>query len=229
MKNKKKGFFSEVAGILQNKDNTVNPAIFNDALALEIDWQPLQPQGESIMTHELTAVSGHRLQFMPTSGLYVFTGFLIIFGLIFLTFGALTGFNLMPYVNNSNLPEPLPSILFIAMGSLILYYSISRIRKYFAPMVFDDQEGYFWRGKEMPKWHERHDEDDFSIPFSRIHAIQILSEYVSARHSYHSYEINLVLKNGSRVPLIDHSVKRSIISDAERLGRFIGVPVWSAI
>jgi hypothetical protein len=43
-----------------------------------------------------------------------------------------------------------------------------------------------------------------------------------------SYEINLVLTDGSRLNLVDHSIQSVIREDAQTLGAFLDVPVWDA-
>ncbi len=44
-----------------------------------------------------------------------------------------------------------------------------------------------------------------------------------------SYELNLVLRNGKRINLIDHGNQRDIRWDAGNLSRMIGVPIWDFI
>jgi hypothetical protein len=69
---------------------------------------------------------------------------------------------------------------------------------------------------------------------SDIHAIQLLQEYVSTSSSsgsssrYYSYELNLVLKDGNRLNVVDHGKLSLIRTDAEQLGQFLNVPVWDA-
>ena len=63
-----------------------------------------------------------------------------------------------------------------------------------------------------------------------IHAIQLISEYISGKKSsYYSYELNLVLKDASRINVIDHGNDSTISSNAKVLSRFLDVPVWDAI
>ncbi len=65
------------------------------------------------------------------------------------------------------------------------------------------------------------------VPFSTIQAIQLLKEFVRTKNSsYHSYELNLVLTDGTRVNVVDHADLPSIRADAERIRRMIGCKLW---
>ena len=65
---------------------------------------------------------------------------------------------------------------------------------------------------------------------SEIHALQLLSKDRSdAEHSYHSYELNLVLEDGKRINVVDHGDETQIRTDAQALSRFLGKPVWDGI
>jgi hypothetical protein len=60
-----------------------------------------------------------------------------------------------------------------------------------------------------------------------IVALQLLPEWVVMHRSrYWSYELNLVLADGSRVGLMDHGALEAMREDAGRLGALLGVPVW---
>ncbi|MDP6491172.1 MAG: hypothetical protein QGG69_05335 [Kiritimatiellia bacterium] len=59
---------------------------------------------------------------------------------------------------------------------------------------------------------------------------QLLSEYCrSDKSSYYSYELNLVLQDGSRINVVDHGNKTKLREDAATLSEFLGRPVWDAI
>ncbi|RWX50781.1 hypothetical protein VU01_12641, partial [Candidatus Electrothrix marina] len=48
------------------------------------------------------------------------------------------------------------------------------------------------------------------------------------KSSYCSYEINLVLQDGSRINVVDHGKKNRIREDAHALAEFLGKPLWDA-
>lgn len=98
-----------------------------------------------------------------------------------------------------------------------------------SPIVFDKSVGYFWKGRKSPQ-----DVSDTSsikkiARLEEIHALQLISEYISgSKSSYYSYELNLVLKDGRRIAVIDHGNLKSLREDAKRLSEFLGKPVWDA-
>jgi len=76
------------------------------------------------------------------------------------------------------------------------------------------------------------------ISLQDIYALQLLSEYVDSCDRYFSnnntgpytsYEINLVLKSGDRVNVVDHGDGFQILADAQKLSQFLKVPVWNGI
>lgn len=65
------------------------------------------------------------------------------------------------------------------------------------------------------------------VPFSNIHALQLLAEHVSSDDSdYWSYELNVVLKSGERINVVDHAGLERIRGEARQLGALIGCAVW---
>lgn len=64
----------------------------------------------------------------------------------------------------------------------------------------------------------------------KVHALQLISEYVRGdKSSYYSYELNLVLKDGERINVIDHGDRSAIQRDAQALAGFLGKPLWSRL
>ena len=69
------------------------------------------------------------------------------------------------------------------------------------------------------------------MPFAEVHSIQLLDEEVrrTSESMFWSYELNLVLRNGNRINLIDHGNQRENRWDAGDLSRMIDVPIWDFI
>ena len=44
----------------------------------------------------------------------------------------------------------------------------------------------------------------------------------------YNYELNLVLKDGERINVVDHGNLKKIQDDANTLSNFLGKPVWDA-
>lgn len=68
------------------------------------------------------------------------------------------------------------------------------------------------------------------IPFTSIVAIQMITERVDGSDGpdYDSHELNLVLRDGSRVNVVDHAGKEVLREDLARLRALVGCRVWDA-
>ena len=65
------------------------------------------------------------------------------------------------------------------------------------------------------------------LSLDTVYALQLIREYVKGSESnYYSYELNLVLRDGQRLNVVDHGDGRRLRRDAERLAQFLGVRVW---
>ena len=68
------------------------------------------------------------------------------------------------------------------------------------------------------------------VPFSAIHALQIIKEVVTSSDSadYWSYELNLVLTSGERVSLVDHADLARVRADAKTISALLRCKLWDA-
>lgn len=68
------------------------------------------------------------------------------------------------------------------------------------------------------------------VPFSTIAGLQLLPEVISFVDSptYTSWELNLVLKDGSRLNVVDHAKVEQLRAEAAQLSRLIDCPVWES-
>ena len=199
---------------------------FNDPLAERVDWVPLKRGGSNFHTHKMKEVDAHRLEFAPTVGARLFAGIFITIGVAFPIFFLITG------EGSSDLEGVWAKLGIIAFGLVFavaggfMWYSMGK------PRVFDKWAGMYWKGHKKPdllyKPNDKEDDKRNAAMLRDVHAIQLVREYVrSDKSSYYSYELNLVLSDGSRVNVIDHGKKSEIINDAETLGKFLGKPVWN--
>ena len=75
------------------------------------------------------------------------------------------------------------------------------------PFTIDLDLGVFYRGRSYDPYADGPDDDSGLI--RDIHALQVILEHIkSDGSSYSSYEINLVLKDGSRVNVMDHGSRK---------------------
>jgi hypothetical protein len=200
-----------------------DPATLNDPLALETDWRPAKSGGASFRTHKLVAVQPDRIEFRASLGAKMFYLLFLFIGLG-VTIGSV-GWRLhsgrFAFDSTTILPL-LFGLVFFTAGGCMYYFGT-------APVVFDKRTGFFWRGRKAP--HAVFDKRTLKnfAELERIHALQLLSEYCGGRkNSYYSYELNLVLKDGARLNVVDHGNKRRLREDADKLSGFLGKPVWDA-
>ncbi len=70
----------------------------------------------------------------------------------------------------------------------------------------------------MPTPMELVERGDSSALLSSILALQLLSEFVSgSKSTYYSYELNLILNDGSCINVVDHGNRERLRGDASTL------------
>jgi hypothetical protein len=197
---------------------------FDDPVAAQTDWSPANGGGSSFTTHTIAKVSPYRIEFQASGGAKVFSMIFSLMGI-----GTIFGFSFFHFSNGTfsiSLGAVAPllfGIIFFFIGAGLFYY-------FTTPIVFDKKKAFFWKGRKDPY-------DDFVIntvkDFARldeIHAIQVVPEnYRGNNVSYRSYELNLVLKDGRRINVVDHGNESRLREDALTLSRFIEKPVWDAV
>lgn len=84
--------------------------------------------------------------------------------------------------------------------------------------IFDKATGYFYQ--EGTKEKRR-------IRLDRIVALQLIEAYIADTDgSYYCYQLNLVLKNRSRVMVVTHGGYDDMHNDAYTISRFLDKPIW---
>lgn len=190
-----------------NKGAPLDPAV-NDPVAMNVSNWAMVDGGNRSQTHTLVRVGPTRLEFQTSLIVFSlrFFIYLVIFG-VFIFYHFESPFNLCYF------------IAFAVVSQLLL-----AIFRYFFgpnPVIFDKQKGILWDKDQV---------GPSSTRLEDIHAVQVLSKHIERyRRSYYSFELNLVLKNGRRVNVIDHGNRTAIEDDAFELGQFLKVPIWNNI
>jgi len=222
----------------QHRRQQLEQLRLDDPVAARTEWRPAVPTGAGLCTHNLVQVSPNRVEFRPSvMGRIVPLAFILL-GLLEIAIGA--GIALFCSLRGG--PAIFISLLFGCVASLpgCLLVGIGGIlfRRMMRPIGFDRGAGWFWKGSRMPVSPAETKQRKNAVPLEQIHAVQIISEYVrdcsrrtgrtssTRRTSYYSYEINLVLKDGARINVVDHGNLGRIQQDSRQLGEFLGVPVW---
>jgi hypothetical protein len=190
---------------------------FDDPMVQQTDWHPARRGGTNVRSRKLHRSGPERLTFRPALQAFMFPAALLAGGVAILVY--------QPF---GDIEPPWMETAFgvaALAGALLWTYRISK------PTVLDRQLGFCWSGWSVPGSAEAARDRKDGAVLDEVHAIQVIPERVSGSEGgrgYHSYEINLVLEDGSRLNLVDHSKQRIIRDDAQTLGEFLQVPVWDA-
>jgi len=220
----------EITGVdlfnLESFDNSLKQGIsqkIQDPIVMQTKWLPVDRAGE-FYPRELVEVAAGRLEFRVATVAKANYLFMILFGI-----GAaicVSGFRLTK--GEFFQWKTAVILLFCAIlsaGGVYLYIWRTKL------IVFDIGRGVFWKGKSS---YEAVDWSDLKY-FCRledIHALQVIPVFhmrSSGSGAYYSYELNLVLKNGQRISVINHGDRDKLVRDTATIATFIGKPVWDVI
>lgn len=206
---------------LAREATPADPASFNDPLALRTEWTPAAGGGASFRTHRLVEAGPGRLQFRATLGM-------TLFALVFIAAGGFAGFVATQVIAAQPgvawwerlLPAAFGGVFALA-GGVMLAFSRRTI-------MFDRGSGWFWKGWRAPVAPGA-DAARRACRLAEVHALQLLKEHVRGnKSSYWSYELNLVLRDGRRINVVDHGNVKRLREDAARVATFLGCKVWDA-
>jgi hypothetical protein len=201
-----------------------DPSKFGDPVAMQVEWIPLKGGGSSFRTHKLVEIDPNRMEFKVSIGARLFYSIFIVMGMAALLVFPAVKFSSEEISFSTDLIVPmLIGLVFVIVGGTMFYFGT-------LPIVFDKYKGAFWRGRRVPDGVGDTKEIKYFSKFADIHALQLVSEYCHGnKSSFYSYELNLVLKNGSRINVVDHGNLMKLREDAQVLSGFLGKPVWDAI
>lgn len=204
-------FFSSLFG----GRSKVDPSVFKHPLALQTKWTRLKWGGLNFQSHAMQRTDNGNLVFTPTWKSYAI-------GIGFSSFMLLVAF--MPLFIGEGVSSPFS--LLMPFLSMVLIYVVL-LRKLFFKSTFDFLNGVYWKRIREPGSLANIEKKRSLAYITDIGAVQVLRERVQVRHgSYHSYELNLVLKDGSRLNVVDHRNKEAIWKEASQLAKRLGVPLW---
>lgn len=201
---------------IRGRESSFDPSLLGDPVATKTGWDSVGSGYTNIATHKLIEVTPQRLEFRSTIKAYVASAAFLLIGM------CLFGHAIK---SSSSL---LFGVIFFGIGVLMMYFGS-------IPFVFDKREGYLWKGRKKPQSDavEEHSPRKIAL-IDEVHAIQLLHELVKT-HSQttgtkyrDTYELNIVIGDGSRVNVVRHGDKESLLKDAARLSAFLGKPIWNA-
>jgi len=209
----------------QHDAATVDPAVFGSELALKTGWEPIVGSSANFCTHRLKIdpVYGS-MRFVGTTtnkviGIVLVAFFFVIVDVILLSS--------IPSLGKTCREYPLLYAAF-ALGAVpVIFLGRWVYRKTNPFIVFDTQNGAFFVAPSNPQRIADVTVLKNYTPFRQIGALQLLEKWVrGGKTSYMAYELNLVRKDGERVPVICHGDYKKLAEDAAALSEQLRVPLW---
>ena len=203
-----------------------------DKRNLNVDKTPLNGGAGGLVTHKLKELSPSRYEFKPTFGAvlkilrFVFA-VVVFFLLIFYIYRKIL--EVQSPISFNFIENPIMIIpIFIIFIYVVEFVKISI--SIFKPLIFDKNAGLFWKGFYQPDVVCGGDKKKEIVQLEKIQGLQILKKSVKGRmDTYIGFELNLVLSDSERVNVIDHGNLQRMREDAQKLGRFLNVPVLDEV
>lgn len=206
--------------VFPNREVPLPDGLESHPIASKTSWHPLKTGGTSFATHHLRFISDQIAVFVSKSNYRLLAVVISMIGLG--TFIAILGSDVFSR-------EPLGGVFGILASALFIFMGILVYREADKQIIFDYGEAFFWKGKK-PSALDRTYKSDTWCKLDDIAGIQLLYEHYSREHKDRvSYELNLVLRSGRRLHVIDHANLAQIQKDAHQLAGFLGIPVWDGI
>jgi hypothetical protein len=177
-----------------------------DSVAQQTGWKTIgSPQiSASIRVYSLVEASPNGLKYIRSVGFTMANGMVALVGLACIIGSLWAGLVAERYDGDPLIFPFITGVIFLGIA-IFIFHKASLL------VAFGD--GVFRR-------------DDYQCRFDDVHAVQLLPSDVENN----GCEINLVLHDGRRVPVIQLCDKPSSIrSDALRICQLIGVPLWDAV
>lgn len=187
-------------------------------------WCPANKGGANFLTQTLVEVSSSRIEFRATAGAKLFSLCFIVMGI-----GAAYVF-LAKFISTGDFGYNIQTIFASIAGTVFVLLGAFFYYLFTIPVVFDKHKGVFWKNRKSPSKLTNKRFLERSTELNNIHAIQLIAECVEdSDGDYSSYEMNLVMKNGDRINVVDHGDDKQLKEDANKLSLFLRKPVWDAI
>jgi len=197
----------------------VDPARYNDPLALKTEWSIISKGGAGFGSHKLRSVGSDVLAFKLTWGAYLLSFSLILLWILG---------SILFWINETRVGPPYLILAVFGILGIVIFAMLAK------PIVFDKGSGMFVKGKVSKEIMDGK-ESSKSARLEDVHAIQVLARLIRdydsktrTNRSYMTYEMNLVLHDAKRKNVIRHGNRGLMLDDAQTIANFLGVPVWDA-
>lgn len=190
-----------------------------------VEWGPFAGGGANFQTSRLKEQADGTLKVVPTVGMWLFAG---LFGAIGV--GVPTLFLCVLTVGGSG-GKGVPwwvKLIPVGFGLIFTLASVAMIRAAMNGPSFDLQSQTCRRlFAKKAGGGQRVD-----VSFSEVQGIQLVSQQNSGSgdsSGYVSYQINLVMKDGSRAHVMGHGNLPALEADAKSLAQLLRVPLWKRV
>ncbi len=202
----------------------IDPSVFQDPVALKTSWQPLARGGSNFKSAGLLKVNEQRMEFRASLMAKLLALVFVVMGLAL----AAVFISKQPH-NLADYKFKMEDFIPVAMGVIFAAIGAGMFFSALTPAVFDLSRGYFCKSRQKPERMIDPLKLKRYAELKRVHALQIISEYCKSKNSsYYSYELNLVLDDGSRINVVDHGNQAALQADAQTLAEFLNKPLWDA-
>jgi hypothetical protein len=187
-------------------------------------WRPIGESRASHCTRRLVE-DGERIELRASRTDIAFDATFIGIGAVILLAGAAIPLGLTE-LDGGTLEAVGVLLLLLALGAIFGGFGWSQLRKALVPQVFDRRTGRYWHAHEDPGPGSR-TKGRPSLALADVVALQLL-ERRARRYKgrpFQCLELNLVLRRGERVALVDHGRHAVLRAQAETLREFLRVPV----
>ncbi len=186
----------------------------------KINWEPLARGGSNYRTRRLNMDKDDQWVYERTGISRIIPTFAIVLG----AFIAIVLFFTIIF-------------FFVGIAFIIVGFIVRKRQK--RSIVFDFKKQAFWKGdKKLNTTDGSNQKVKDYLKFEDLVALQILSEEIYTEGSdnrnsklrtnsiwYASYELNFILKNNTRVNVVDHADLKAIKREAEALSKRLSVPL----
>jgi hypothetical protein len=172
---------------------------------------PIFPDtGTNFRDREISQINGSRIEIKPTIQSYLF--YLIVMGI--------AGFIFIIGINQKYQTTFSTTIFTIVLIVIVSKIPVAIYKLITTKIVFDQNRNIFWMGRDEYNAKTK-------ISLQDIDSIQIITKTIvdSEGPNWKSYELNIVVKNGDRYNILDHSNIKKIMEEGEILSKFLGVPL----
>ena len=211
--------------VCREAKNRLGPEHFRDPIALQTKWDNAPSSNSSSFPRRMVVVNPHRLEFQAS----ILTKFLAaMFIIVSLVPGLFVlNFLILAFLLQIGKVFVLVGIAIISPFIILSLWMEAATR---TPIIFDKSKDYFFRKNSAARASQT-EKVPKTCKLSHVHALQLICIQVSlnyANKKFNMYELNLVLRDGSRINVLSDGALEQVRKEARFLAAFLHKPLWDA-